>query len=647
MLASLQSWHRSLSISARTAWSLAIGFTFVIAATALLAFNQERATAIDESLARLDQRNAKIIDELDQRFDRIAKTQARALELFQAERATLTPAQARAELAALYPVQADGTRRSTDVMFEGGRTIIGTTQGMAAFIPADIESDSEAVLDLIAATHAVHALSEGSRFELESLYFFTPANAIVIFGPQRPDRLEFYRKLAPASFAFQDLEFAAIATKSVNPARRTMCTGLQSLIALKDREVWTTGCMTPVDRAGRHVGTFGTSLPLDQIVPAGHFAGTEDENVILVSREGRLIYHPDYTLQNRSETSQYLDITKSDKPELAALWALVRQHGKTGFTGKADGLDAYVSLHETSGAGWYALTVKPEKLIVTEALRPIPRIAAMAILTLIVCIAAVTLLLRGMVGKPLQKLTRDTQRITRELANEAIIDLPQNDTGGNEVTRLVRWFEIMAGAIRQSHAMLEERVAERTRALNEANEKLRTLSEIDPLTGIANRRKILADLDARLPRMRTDGALAVLVVDVDNFKAINDRHGHVAGDDALRVLADRMQSMLRAGDAIGRMGGEEFLIILDRARPVIADAIAERIRAATARQSFDVHGNVALNVTVSIGVASWHPGDSARGLYARADAALYEAKTAGRNCAITSPPTPGVNRSAA
>ncbi|MGQ3179580.1 MAG: hypothetical protein ACT6SC_18475, partial [Blastomonas fulva] len=88
MFVRLRLWHNSLSISARTAWSMAVGLTLVIAATAVVAFGQEQNTAIDESLVRLDQRNAKIVDELAQRFDRIARTQARAIDLFRAERAT-------------------------------------------------------------------------------------------------------------------------------------------------------------------------------------------------------------------------------------------------------------------------------------------------------------------------------------------------------------------------------------------------------------------------------------------------------------------------------------------------------------------------------------------------------------------------------
>jgi len=636
MLAQPFTWFRSMSVSARTALSLATGFTLVIAVAALVAFQQERATAIDQSLAALDQRNSNVVNELAQRFDRIEKTQSRTLALFREERAALRPGEAERLFAALYPRAIDGTRRSTDPMFEGGATAIGLTQGMAGFIPAGTEKDPEAVRDIVAATLAVRRMADGSRFELESLYFFTPRNDIVIFAPNRPDRLEFYRYTAPASFAFQDREFATISTPAANPARKMACTGLQSLISLKYQEVWTTGCMTPVDRAARHIGTFGTSIPLNEIAPAGHFGGDKAEQVILISREGRLIYHPGYTRQNSRTTEEYLDITRTEQPELAALWSLVRQHGGENFVGKAEALDAYVALRRVPGAGWYALTVKPERLIMAEALRPMPRIAAMAIIALAVCLVILTVALRQLVGKPLRRLSREAQRITCELAAESMLDLPEHERSGNEVAQLVARFQTMAGAIRTSYAELEQRVAERTSALNAANEKLRALSELDPLTGVANRRKIMTELESRLERMAPGSALAVLVLDIDRFKAINDRHGHVAGDDALRALAIRVQALLRPGDMLARMGGEEFMIILDRARPVVADAIAERVRAAIARQPFQVHGDVTLGITASLGLASWTPGDSAKDLYARADAALYEAKSAGRNCVITS-----------
>lgn len=647
MISRLQSWHRSLSISARTAWSLAIGFTLVILAITWFVFNAERSGAIAESQAKLARHNAKIVDELGERFDRIGRAQARAAQLFQIERAALTPAQARREFNLLFPLQPDGTHRSTDILFDGGRTAIGYVEGMAAFIPAGISRNDAAVIDLIAATRALNALREGIQFDLESLYFFTPADGMVIFAPKRMDRLQFYRKEAPADFSFQKLQIARLSGRAVNPGRQMKCAGLQSLISLQNHDVWTTGCSTPIDRDGKHIGSFGTSMPLDQIVPAGYFARASDDDVILVSREGRLIYHHDYTLQNNRGTEKYLDLTKTTQPKLFALWELVRKHGATGFDGKSDKLDAYVSLHAVPGSDWYALTVKPESLIVAAAWHPIPRIAAMAFIALVGYVTAITLALRGLVGRPLRQLTRDAQRITRELANDAIVALPESDTGGNEIAQLVNRFETMAGAIRHSHASLEERVAERTGALNAANEKLLILSEIDPLTGIANRRKIMAELDTRVARMQAGSAMALLVIDVDNFKSINDQYGHVAGDDALRALAERIQSLLRAGDALGRIGGEEFMVVLDRARPVIADAIAERIRAAIATQIVQVHGDVALTISVSMGVANWYPGETTTNLYARADAALYRAKAAGRNCAISSRQDNSLGRNAA
>lgn len=613
-----------------------MGLAIIIIAMAALAFGEERGKAIEESLARLDQHNREIARAQELRFERIKRIQLRARELFAAERATLDTATARRLLDQLYPLRPDGTRRSTDAMFEGGGGPLGLTQGMAAFIPAGIARDPEAVRDLIAATRAVRALAEGSRSELESLYYFTPDNAIVIFGPQREDRLAFYRQTAPATLDFQDREFAKVSAPVANPARVMLCTSLQPLIAFKQKQVWTTGCMTPVDRNGRYIGTFGTSVPLHELIEPTLDTHATGEQIAIVSRDGRLIHYPGYTVQNNSSTGQFLDLTVAKQPELKALWQIVQARGARGYTGHVPGLDAFVSLRALPSVGWYALAIQPEGYILAKAYRPVRRIAITALITLGLSVLIVTVLLRQLVGRPLGRLARDAQRITSELADDQMIAPPLPETSGNEVARLVEQFETMAGAVRRSHATLEQRVQERTLALNQANTQLRTLAELDPLTGIANRRKIMADLEARLARMRPGSALAVLLLDVDNFKAINDGHGHVAGDDALRSLTERIQGQLRAGDALGRMGGEEFLIILDRARPVVADAIAERIRAAVANARFDVGDSLALPITVSIGAASWQPDDTVKTLYAKADKALYQAKNQGRNCVITS-----------
>lgn len=178
--------------------------------------------------------------------------------------------------------------------------------------------------------------------------------------------------------------------------------------------------------------------------------------------------------------------------------------------------------------------------------------------------------------------------------------------------------------------VLRERELQTSRALalNEANEA-RALASTDPLTGLANRRKVMAELDRILLRARdSQGRLALIVFDLDHFKTINDTFGHVLGDAVLRRVADIAQGQARGSDVVGRVGGEEFVWIVPRADEEAAQALAERLRAAIALHS----GSDDLPcVTASVGCAEMVAGDTALSLFARADAALYEAKNSGRN----------------
>lgn len=161
--------------------------------------------------------------------------------------------------------------------------------------------------------------------------------------------------------------------------------------------------------------------------------------------------------------------------------------------------------------------------------------------------------------------------------------------------------------------------------------RLRALAATDELTGVANRRGILAVLEAQLRASRRTGApLSVVAFDVDHFKRINDAFGHDAGDRVLRRIVALAGDAGRSGDRLGRVGGEEFLLVLPGARQAVAEEIAERVRMRVAAAPFD---EVApgTQATVSLGVAEWQAGESGDALRQRADAALYAAKQAGRN----------------
>ncbi|GAB6196423.1 diguanylate cyclase [Lysobacter xanthus] len=153
----------------------------------------------------------------------------------------------------------------------------------------------------------------------------------------------------------------------------------------------------------------------------------------------------------------------------------------------------------------------------------------------------------------------------------------------------------------------------------------------DALTGLANRRQADARLAAEHARCeRHREPLSVLMGDLDLFKRINDRHGHAVGDLVLSATADAIAAELRASDLGARYGGEEFLVLLPEAAASDALAVAERIRARVAALRIEA-GTAPIRVTISLGVAQLVPGESIESLLARADGALYRAKSEGRD----------------
>ena len=163
-------------------------------------------------------------------------------------------------------------------------------------------------------------------------------------------------------------------------------------------------------------------------------------------------------------------------------------------------------------------------------------------------------------------------------------------------------------------------------------EALARLALCDPLTGLANRRAFDDALAQEVARAAAAGApLAVVALDVDHFKRVNDAHGHAAGDAVLAEVAARAHAALRGGDLLARVGGEEFAAILPGASLAQAREAAERIRARIAAAPILAAG-ASLAVTASLGCASLSPDDrGGDSLLARADARLYEAKAAGRD----------------
>jgi diguanylate cyclase (GGDEF)-like protein/PAS domain S-box-containing protein len=178
----------------------------------------------------------------------------------------------------------------------------------------------------------------------------------------------------------------------------------------------------------------------------------------------------------------------------------------------------------------------------------------------------------------------------------------------------------------------------RAAILREELEQARALAVLDPVTGIGNRRFVESAIERRLGELhRYDWPFGLLFADIDAFKALNDEHGHEAGDDVLRTVARTLAYAARGSDSAGRWGGEEFVIVVGNVDADGLMAAAERVRALVER-SRHMHGRSKLEVTVSVGATLGTPGDDLDGVVRRADALMYQAKDAGRNCVATDAP---------
>jgi diguanylate cyclase (GGDEF)-like protein len=169
--------------------------------------------------------------------------------------------------------------------------------------------------------------------------------------------------------------------------------------------------------------------------------------------------------------------------------------------------------------------------------------------------------------------------------------------------------------------------------LQRANEQLARLANTDALTGLNNRRFLLERLAEETSRARRyELDLSLLLLDLDHFKRVNDTHGHLVGDRVLAATAGEIETLRREYDVAGRLGGEEFALILPETDPPGARILAERVRGGIAALRHQVEGRAHFRVTVSVGIASFAP-DLRDGtqLMSLADAALYRAKRRGRD----------------
>jgi diguanylate cyclase (GGDEF)-like protein len=298
---------------------------------------------------------------------------------------------------------------------------------------------------------------------------------------------------------------------------------------------------------------------------------------------------------------------------------------------------ASVQTRISQGLGWHIVVRQPLELALEPAHALRTRLLTLGLLAAL-AFSLVALWLARSFSRPIEQLANAARQIEQGASNarfptdHRLIEVQQLSQSIQSMTTALLAHERELAAVNQT---LETQVQQRTEALETANLELERLATRDPLTGVHNRRHF----DARLlecfqTSQRTGTGFAVLLLDADHFKQVNDTHGHPAGDAVLQQLAHLLNENTRAVDFVARYGGEEFAVLLPHTPGGEGSmAAAEKIRAAIAAADFPEIGHM----TVSIGASVWNPADThAHAIVERADKALYQAKGAGRNLAMAS-----------
>ncbi|WP_455929724.1 sensor domain-containing diguanylate cyclase [Pseudomonas fluorescens] len=281
---------------------------------------------------------------------------------------------------------------------------------------------------------------------------------------------------------------------------------------------------------------------------------------------------------------------------------------------------------------WYIMVRQPLDVALQPARTLLYKLLILGVLAAVAFVLAAYYLASSL-SRPIERLAKSARLVQEQQPGAAfpqehsVLEIAQL---GRSLTRMTQSLLAKERQLQEANASLEATVAQRTADLTQANADLLNLATHDALTGVYNRRRFDEKLaENSLLFQRTGRTFALLLIDADYFKRVNDTYGHAVGDEVLCQLAALIESNTRATDFVARYGGEEFAVLLPEVEePDSPDVVAEKIRAAVAAAKFSTVGHV----TVSIGVSLAEPADrDSSALLKRADMQLYQAKGAGRN----------------
>ena len=392
-----------------------------------------------------------------------------------------------------------------------------------------------------------------------------------------------------------------------------------------------------VEAGGEKLGIIGTGLDLSTFISQVVNSDQQGVESLFVDRTGavqatrdarKIDFHSLTKKQDAKRTVYQMIDAAPDRARLDDLFAQARG-GRANVAAdfiRIGGHRMLVGVGYLDKLDWYNVTLMDVDRIIDRSLF-LP-IGALLFLVMAVAVGLVTWLFKRRVLDRLALAEASLRRVER-----GDFDLAPADGSGDEIGRLSQALNRMAAAVRDHTGALETAVRERTR-------QLERIAFVDPLSGIANRRGFSESFAQALRRARRTGDRhGILLLDIDRFKSINDDHGHHAGDAIVAEAARRVSATLRDGDLCGRWGGDEFIVLVCDCDKVGLQAAALRVLNAFRQAPVAVGEGAAVDLTVSIGGHLLDHRESLDAAVARADTALYAAKSGGRDrFAVSEPP---------
>ena len=463
---------------------LGIGVTSVVftIAASLSAFAVFQTELARRQLSFLAQYVQERTDNLDRRFTGLTTLQQSAVAALVRREAVLKPGEAQRLLDRNFPLHADGTRRSRSEDYDGRITPGGRlVYGVGAFIRYGDSLSRAETRALVSAAPVVSTFGPAAHGDYDNFYFYTPRTQLVMFGPDRPDHLMFYRKTAPPDLDISAQDTVRLILPKADPSHEIRCTSLQRLVQDKASARTGLACMTPAYVDGQMVGAFASTLSASALFADATKSRLPGSTSLVMQADGALLAYPGAMSAKGASETQVAAAARA--LGMAGLAQRVRRAGgRYGVVMSPDGKQI-VAFGRLSGPGWYFLLSYPAAAVTWSAARSASVILFLGLAASLLQTLVILRMARGAIIKPLQDLAKSCE--VRPAPTAAMLDERSDEIG--VLARALRAERDRADELLSS---LEQRVSERTAELEKANaEKSRFLANMShelrtPLNGV-------------------------------------------------------------------------------------------------------------------------------------------------------------------